>query len=86
MSYRDGYLGNTLGKRFQHRVESRVGDTNRRLFQQLYLWRMIDDDRIFRHRTDLLRPEYIANGKHKLGSFRFATAAAMVRNTSALLF
>src|SRR5580700_8276303 len=28
---------------------------------------MIYYDRIFRHRTDLLRPEYTANGKYKLG-------------------
>src|SRR5260370_18232219 len=66
ISYWDSYLGNALGKRLQYGIESRMGDTDRRLFQQLQLRRMINHDRIFRHRTDLLRPEYIANGKHKL--------------------
>src|SRR3984893_15394716 len=43
-----------------------MGDTDRRLFQQLQLRRMINHDRILRQRTDLLRPEYTTNGKHKL--------------------
>ena len=64
--YRDGYLRDTLSQRLQHRVQSRMGDTDRSALQQLQLWRLLYDDGVVRNRSDLLRIDLIAYGKHQL--------------------
>src|SRR5215831_17195679 len=46
-----------------------MGDTDRSLFQQFQLWRLLDDDGIVRNRSDLLRIYLVTHGKHKLQFF-----------------
>src|SRR5215470_12074282 len=43
-----------------------MGDTDGGLLQQFQLWRLLYDDGIVRHRSDLLRIDLVAHGKHKL--------------------
>src|SRR5260221_10886877 len=51
IGYRDGYLRDTLSQRLQHRVQSRMGDTDRGLLQQFQMWRLLYDDGIARNRS-----------------------------------
>src|SRR5262249_42017783 len=63
---RDPYLRNALDQRFEHGVQSGVGDTDSGLFQQLQLRRPRYDNGIVRNRSDLLRIDLIAYGKYEL--------------------
>src|SRR6516165_8701942 len=46
-----------------------MGDTGRGPLQQFQLWCLLYDDGIVRHRSDLLRIDLVAHGKHKLQIF-----------------
>src|SRR6266481_8340026 len=67
--YRNGYLRNTLSQRLQHRVQPRMGDTDRGLLQQLQLWRPLDDDGIAGNRSDLLGVKLVPYRKNQLSVF-----------------
>ena len=64
IGYWDGYLRDTLSQRLEDRVQSRMGDTDGGLFQQFQLRRLLYDDGIVRNRSDLLRIDLVAHGKH----------------------
>src|SRR5215472_8286100 len=66
IGYGDGYLRNALSQRFEHGVQPGMGDTDRGLFQQFQLRRPLYDDGIIRNRSDLMRIDLVAHGKHKL--------------------
>src|SRR5262249_39179267 len=46
-----------------------MGDTDGGLLQQFQLWRLLYDDGLVRHRSDLPRIDLVAHGKHKLQTF-----------------
>jgi hypothetical protein len=48
-----------------------VGYTHRALLKELQLWRSLYDDGIVGSRSDLLRFDLIAHGKHELQIFMF---------------
>ena len=69
IGYWDRYLRDTLSKRLEYRVQPRMGDTDRGLFQQFQLWRLFYDDGVARNRSDLLGIDLFAHGKHELQIF-----------------